>query len=83
MGLCAEAVEAFTRAGQPKRAVDCCVLLNQWDQAVALAQQHDFPQVEGLMARCVGQRGWSRAEHASPCLLMQAACCNAAHRQAP
>ena len=51
MGLCAEAVEAFTRAGQPKRAVDCCVLLNQWDQAVALAQQHDFPQVEGLMAR--------------------------------
>ena len=55
MGLCAEAVQAFTRAGQPKRAVDCCVLLNQWDQAVALAQQHDFPQVEQLMARWAGR----------------------------
>jgi hypothetical protein len=59
VGLCAEAVQAFTRAGLPKRAVDCCVLLNQWDQAVALAQQHDFPQVEQLMARwgSGGRRG--------------------------
>jgi hypothetical protein len=33
------------QAGDTKRAIDCCVLLNQWDQGVTLAQQHNFPQV--------------------------------------
>jgi WD repeat-containing protein 35 len=28
-----------------KAAIDCCVLLNQWDKAVQLAEEHDFPQV--------------------------------------
>ncbi len=28
-----------------KAAIDCCVLLNQWDQAVTLAESHEFPQV--------------------------------------
>ena len=27
------------------------MLLNQWDQAVTLAQQHNFPQIEGLLAK--------------------------------
>lgn len=34
-----------------KRAIDCCVLLNQWDQGVALAQAHSLPQIEGLLAK--------------------------------
>ena len=34
------------QAGDTKKAIDCCVLLNQWDQAVTLAQQHNFPQIE-------------------------------------
>jgi hypothetical protein len=38
VGLCNEGVTAFLKAGDTKRAIDCCVLLNQWDQAVALAQ---------------------------------------------
>lgn len=39
------------QAGDTKKAIDCCMLLNQWDQAVTLAQQHNFPQIEGLLAK--------------------------------
>lgn len=39
------------QGGDTKKAIDCCVLLNQWDQAVTLAQQHNFPQIEGLLAK--------------------------------
>lgn len=28
MGLCKEAVDAYVKFGDPKKAVDCCVLLN-------------------------------------------------------
>ena len=31
------------------KAVDCCVVLNQWDQAVALAQQHSMPEIQTLL----------------------------------
>jgi WD repeat-containing protein 35 len=30
---------AFLKSGDVKAAIDCCVLLNQWDQAVELAEQ--------------------------------------------
>ncbi|KAK9804414.1 hypothetical protein WJX72_011599 [[Myrmecia] bisecta] len=49
VGLCEQGVEAFRKAGDVKRGVDCCVLLNQWDQAVALAERHHFPQIEALL----------------------------------
>lgn len=45
VGLCSEAVAAFLRAGDARRGVDCCVNLHQWDQAMALAQEHNYPQV--------------------------------------
>jgi WD repeat-containing protein 35 len=86
VGLCKKAVEAFLKAGDAKRAIDCCsrycerrsidffyftvhsnriihlllppldtlsstVLLNQWDQAVDLAEQYKFPQIEGLLTK--------------------------------
>ncbi|KAL6750533.1 intraflagellar transport protein [Haematococcus lacustris] len=51
VGLCNEGVAAFLKAGDTKKAIDCCVLLHQWDQAVNLAQQHNFPQIEGLLAK--------------------------------
>ena len=41
---CAQAVPAYLKAGDVKSAIDCCVLLNQWDKAVGLAEQHRFPQ---------------------------------------
>ena len=51
VGLSEPAVEAFKKAGDVKAAIDCCVLLNQWDQAVALAEAHEFPQIEGLLSK--------------------------------
>mmetsp|Transcript_38234 Transcript_38234/g.108060 ORF Transcript_38234/g.108060 Transcript_38234/m.108060 type:complete len:1242 (+) Transcript_38234:70-3795(+) len=51
VGLCEQGVIAFTKGGDVKRAVDCCVLLNQWDQGVALAEKHNFPQINTLLAK--------------------------------
>jgi WD repeat-containing protein 35 len=51
VGLCEEAVKAYVRQGDVKTAVDACVLLNQWDLAVELAQQQNFQQIEGLLAK--------------------------------
>jgi WD repeat-containing protein 35 len=49
-GMCGPAVDALLKAGNVKAAVDCCVLLNQWDRAVQLAQEHNFPQIESLLS---------------------------------
>jgi len=49
MGLCTAAVAAFVKFGDVKRAIDCCVLLNQWNQAVELAEQNNFVQIEQLL----------------------------------
>lgn len=46
VGLCEAAVKAFLKLGEVKRAIDCCVLLNQWNQAVELAEQNNFLQIE-------------------------------------
>jgi WD repeat-containing protein 35 len=51
VGLSEPAVEAFKKAGDVKAAIDCCVVLNQWDQAVSLAESHEFPQIEGLLSK--------------------------------
>merc|ERR1719316_2107805 len=51
VGLCEQAVQAYMRAGDVKAAVDVCVLLNQWDLAVNLAQQQNFQQIQGLLAK--------------------------------
>merc|ERR1719281_1711489 len=51
VGLCEQAVQAYMRYGDVKTAVDTCVLLNHWDLAVDLAQQQNFQQIEGLLAK--------------------------------
>merc|ERR1719326_45923 len=57
VGLCEQAVQAYLRHGNSasmdgvKTAVDTCVMLNQWDLAVNLAQQQNFQQIEGLLAK--------------------------------
>jgi len=51
VGMHEEAVDCYVRGGNPKAAMDCCVTLNQWDTALQLAEQFDFPQVEGLLNR--------------------------------
>eukprot|EP00604_Paraphysomonas_vestita_P003706 CAMPEP_0174822144 /NCGR_PEP_ID=MMETSP1107-20130205/13735_1 /TAXON_ID=36770 /ORGANISM="Paraphysomonas vestita, Strain GFlagA" /LENGTH=647 /DNA_ID=CAMNT_0016040299 /DNA_START=1331 /DNA_END=3271 /DNA_ORIENTATION=- len=51
LGMHEEAVDCYIRSGNPKAAIDCCVIQNRWDLALQLAEEHDFPQVEGLLAR--------------------------------
>jgi WD repeat-containing protein 35 len=50
-GLCDYAVSAYLKANQVKKAVDCCILLNQWDKAVELAEKHNFFQIGNLLNR--------------------------------
>ncbi|KAI8474040.1 MAG: intraflagellar transport protein [Monoraphidium minutum] len=54
VGLAAEAVGAFLRAGDARRAVECCVALHQWDRAMDLAARHDYPEAEALLQRYAG-----------------------------
>lgn len=51
IGMSEAAVESYVKAGDVKKAIDCCVLLNQWNQAVELAEQHNFLQIEQLLTR--------------------------------
>ena len=38
MGLCDAAAQSYLKLGDVKKAIDCCVLLNQWNMAVELAE---------------------------------------------
>jgi len=49
LGLCESAVQCYVKGGDVKKAIDCCVLLNQWNLAVELAEQHNFLQIEQLL----------------------------------
>ncbi|XP_072032249.1 WD repeat-containing protein 35-like isoform X2 [Amphiura filiformis] len=51
VGMCEEAVQAYLKCNQVKKAVDCCVELNQWDQAVELAKTHNIKEIDSLLAR--------------------------------
>ena len=49
--MCDHAVEALLKCGDVKAAVDACVTLNQWDKAVQLAEEYNFPQIEGILSK--------------------------------
>lgn len=51
VGMCEQAVTAFTKTGKVKEAIDCCVQLNQWDQAIELAKQHNIKEIDTLLAK--------------------------------
>lgn len=51
VGLSENAASAYLRNDDTKAAIDCCVILNQWDKAVELAEQHGYPQIEGLLTK--------------------------------
>ena len=54
VGLCESAVKAYLRDGDVKAAIDSCVVLNQWDKAVELAERHNFQQIEALLGKYAG-----------------------------
>eukprot|EP00794_Sanderia_malayensis_P012081 gene12081-13325_t len=51
VGLCEQAVQAFVKSSKVKEAIDCCVLLNQWDLAIDLAKQHNVKEIDSLLAK--------------------------------
>ncbi|GMF25436.1 unnamed protein product [Phytophthora fragariaefolia] len=50
-GLCQSAVETYVRMGDVKSAIDSCVLLNEWERAVGLAEEYNFPQIENVLTK--------------------------------
>lgn len=51
VGLAESAVNAFLAAGEVRRAVDSCVELNQWDQAVLLAEKHQLSDIGQYLSK--------------------------------
>uniref|UniRef100_A0A7S3G0N4 IFT121-like TPR repeats domain-containing protein n=1 Tax=Palpitomonas bilix TaxID=652834 RepID=A0A7S3G0N4_9EUKA len=51
VGITESAVNCYLKSGNIKAAIDTCVLLNEWDQAVTLAEEHSFQQIEGLLTK--------------------------------
>lgn len=49
VGMCPQAVLAYTKYGDVKTAVDTCVRLNHWDQAVDLAKTYKMAQIGELL----------------------------------
>ncbi|KAF6214979.1 hypothetical protein GE061_009727 [Apolygus lucorum] len=50
VGMCSQAVSVFLKSGLVQTAVQACVSLNQWDQAVALAETYNMlPQIASLL----------------------------------
>lgn len=53
--MCDQAVSAFIRLGDVKSAVNACVNLKQWGQAVELAQKYKMPQIGTLLGKHAAQ----------------------------
>ena len=51
VGMCEYAVKAYLKANNTRAAIDCCVLLNQWNEAIDLAEKNNFVQIEALLSR--------------------------------
>eukprot|EP01063_Lacrimia_lanifica_P003470 TRINITY_DN1185_c0_g2_i1.p1 TRINITY_DN1185_c0_g2~~TRINITY_DN1185_c0_g2_i1.p1 ORF type:complete len:1243 (+),score=457.53 TRINITY_DN1185_c0_g2_i1:72-3800(+) len=54
VGLFHDAVSAFLKADRVKMAVDACIEMNQWAQAVQLAEKFKIPEVSGYIAKYAG-----------------------------
>lgn len=55
VGMCDQAVAAYLRQGDVKSAVNTCVNLKQWGQAVELAQKYKMPQISALLGKHAAQ----------------------------
>ena len=41
----------FLQCNHVKKAIDCCVHLNQWNQAIELAKTHNVREIDSLLAK--------------------------------
>ncbi|KAL5015359.1 hypothetical protein ScPMuIL_009629 [Solemya velum] len=51
VGMCQQAVDAYTKCNHIKAAIDCCVHLNQWTAAIDLAKRHNVREIDSLLAK--------------------------------
>uniref|UniRef100_A0A0P4W8W7 WD repeat-containing protein 35 n=1 Tax=Scylla olivacea TaxID=85551 RepID=A0A0P4W8W7_SCYOL len=51
VGMSQQAVAAYMKCSRIKSAIDTCVALNQWHEAVELAKQHNVTEISALLAR--------------------------------
>ena len=49
VGLSTPAIRALVKGGKIKGAIDVCVELNQWDEAVTLAEKHNMSEIEDIL----------------------------------
>ncbi|KAF0983873.1 hypothetical protein FDP41_007788 [Naegleria fowleri] len=49
IGLSLQAIQALVKGGKIKQAIDVCVELNQWDEAVTLAEKHNMGEIEDIL----------------------------------
>ncbi|XP_050313248.1 WD repeat-containing protein 35 isoform X2 [Anthonomus grandis grandis] len=47
----AEAINAFTKAGQIKSAIDTCILHTKWDVAIDLAKKYNITNISDLLVK--------------------------------
>ena len=55
VGLAEFSADIHLRNGNAKAAIDVCVLLNSWEKAVQLAEEHKFPQIDGVLTKYATQ----------------------------
>lgn len=55
LGLIEPSIKSWLRYGNPKAAIDSCVLLNEWKEAVRLSEEHGFPQIQSLLSKYANQ----------------------------
>ncbi|OAJ41462.1 WD repeat-containing protein 35 [Batrachochytrium dendrobatidis JEL423] len=51
VGLCDQAVAIYVKIGEIASAVNTCVMLNQWNTAVQLAEIHNFKEIDSVLAK--------------------------------
>ena len=51
VGMCEQSVSAFSKCHRVKDAIDVCVQLNQWHEAIELAKKHDVKEIDQLLGR--------------------------------
>ncbi|XP_075255210.1 WD repeat-containing protein 35-like [Convolutriloba macropyga] len=55
VGMSGEAVDAFKKCGRISEAIDCCIMLNQWDAVIELAKQSNSRDIDNMLARYATQ----------------------------
>ncbi|XP_021346413.1 WD repeat-containing protein 35-like isoform X1 [Mizuhopecten yessoensis] len=51
VGMCEQAVSAYSKCNHIKKAIDCCVHLNQWNMAIELAKSNNVREIDSLLAK--------------------------------